>query len=248
MPQTLLEIVQSILSEIRGDEVNSIGDTEESETIARIVKTAYNDLSSHTSWPHTRRAIALTARADSAYPTHFTVNSNVKKIISINYDIREVGETRRVYKPLKYKDPDDFLVYINKRDNTQTNTDIIIDDSGIELLILNDKAPEYYTSFDDVNLICDSYDSAVESTLQESKLQAQGYIIPAFTLDDAFTPDLPPDAFSLLFSEALSRAQFRLREIQDGKAELEVTKQSRWMSRQAFRVGGGIRYPDYGRK
>lgn len=248
MSQTLLEMVQDILVEIRGDEVNSIGDTEESETIARFIKTAYNDLSSHTSWPHTRRAIALTARADSAFPTHFVLNSDVKKIISVNYDKRAVGETRRVYKPLTYKDPDEFLVYLNKRDNDQSNIDIITDDSGIELLIMNDKAPDYYTSFDDVNLICDSYDSAVDSTLQESKLQAQGYIIPEFTLADDFTPDLPPDAFSLLHQEALSRAQLRLREFQDMKAEQEANKQSRWMSRQAFRVNGGIRYPDYGKK
>ena len=248
MSQTLLEMVQDVLSEIGGDEVNSIGDTEEADFIARLFRTTYRDLSSHTSWPHTRRAVALTARSDSNYPTHFIVNADVKKLISINYDIRENGETRRRYKQMTYKDPDDFLVYLNKRDNTQSNVDIVIDDSGIELLILNDQAPTYYTSFDDTNLIFDSYDSAVDSTLQESKLQAQGYIIPEFQLVDSFTPDLPPDAFSLLYQETLSRVQLKAREFQDVKAEQEATKQSRWMSRNAFRVNGGIRYPNYGRK
>lgn len=248
MSQTLLEMVQDILSEINGDEVNSISDTEESDFVARLFRTTYRDLSSHTSWPHTRRAVAITARSDTDFPTHFTVNSDIKKLISINYDTRKNGETRRNYKPMKYKDPDEFLVYLNKRDNTQNTVDIIIDDSGIELLIQNDKAPEYYTSFDDVNLIFDSYDSAVDSTLQESKLQAQGYIIPEFQLVDSFVPELPPDAFSLLYQETLSRVQLKAREFQDIKAEQEATKQSRWMSRNAFRVHGGITYPNYGRK
>lgn len=248
MSRTLLEMVQDVLSEINGDEVNSISDTEESDFIARLFRTTYRDLSSHTSWPHTRRAIALTARSDTNFPTHFILNENVKKLISVNYDVRKNGETRRKYQPMVYKDPDEFLVILNRRDNTQATTDIIIDDSGIELLIRNDKAPEYYTSFDDVNLIFDSYDSAVDSTLQESKLQAQGYIIPDFQLVDSFVPDLPTDAFSLLYQETLSRAQLKAREFQDLKAEQEAVKQSRWMSRNAFRVNGGIRYPDYGRK
>ena len=247
MALTLLEMVQDILSEINGDEVNSIADTEESEAIARIIRTAYRDLSSHTSWPHTRRAVALTARSDTNFPTHFTVNSDVKKLVSIYYDVRDAGETRRQYKLMEYKDPDDFLVYLNKRDNDQANVDVVVDDSGIELLIMNDKAPTYYTSFDDLNLIFDSYDSAVDSTLQESKLQAQGYIIPSFSLTDSFTPDLPTDAFSLLYQESLSRVQLKFREFQDLKAEGEATKQSRWMSRQAFKVNGGIKYPNYGR-
>jgi len=248
MSQTLLGMVQDILSEINGDEVNSIADTEEADFVARLFRTTYRDLSSHTSWPHTRRAVALTARSDSSYPTHFTVNTDVKKLISVNYDVRANGETRRRYKVMTYKDPDDFLVLLNLRDNTQPNVDIIIDDSGIELLILNDKAPAYYTSFDDSSLIFDAYDSSVDSTLQETKLQAQGYIIPEFQLVDTFIPDLPPDAFSLLYQETLSRVQLKAREFQDIKAEQEAVKQSRWMSRNAFRVSGGIRYPNYGRK
>lgn len=247
MKKTLLQLVQQILSDIDGDEVNSISDTEESEQVARHVQSAYEAIVSNTNWPHTRRAVALTPRSDSAFPTHMTVNEDVKEMISIRYNVAKVGEASKTYKLMKYLDPDQFLNKINKRDNEQDNTDVIIDDSGIELLILNDKAPEYYTSFNDESVIFDSYDSEVDATLQDSKTQAQGYIIPAFSLTDSFVPDLPVDAFSLLYEEATSRAQLKLRQIQDVKAETESQKQSRWQSRKSWVVSGGIRYRDYGR-
>lgn len=247
MSKTVLELVQTILSDIDGDEVNSISDTEESEQVARIVKSTYESIVSHTTWPHTRRAVALTPRSDSNYPTHMVFNENVKELISVFYNKADLGETRKDYKEINWVDPDDFLRKTNVRNNDETTVDVIIDDSGIELLIRNDKAPEYFTSFDDVNLVFDSYDSAVDSTLQESKFQAQAYIVPTFTMSDSFEPDLPPDAFSLLQEEATSRAQYKLRQFQDVKAEQESTKQSRWLSRKAWRANGGIKYPSYGR-
>lgn len=248
MKYTLLDIVQTILEEIDGDTVNSITDTEESEQIAGFVKSVYRNMMSNSTWPHTRRAVALTPRSDSAYPTHMTINEDVKEMISIRYNKIKSGETRKNYVLLKYKDPDEFLNILNKRDNSATNVDVIIDDSGIELLIKNDKAPEYYTSFDDVNVIFDSYDSDVDTTLQESKLQAQGYIIPAFSLEDGFIPDLPTDAFAKLIEESISRAQFKLRQVQDIKSEQESQRQSRYMSRRSWVLKGGINYPNYGRK
>lgn len=248
MKSTLLELVQDILSDIDGDEVNSISDTEEAEAVARHVEAVYRALVSKSVWPHTRRAVALDPRSDSEFPTHMTFKENVKELISIRYNTAELGETRRQYKEIKYLDPDQFLVKINKRDNDLATVDVVIDDSGIELLIQNDKAPEYYTSFDDVNVVFDSYDSAADSTLQDSKFQAQAYIIPDFRIEDDFVPDFPVDAFALLYEESVSRCQLKMRQFQDIKAEAESIKQSRWMSRRSWVTAGGIQYPDYGRK
>lgn len=245
---TLLELVQDVLSDIDGDEVNSISDTEESDQVARIVKNTYNSIVSNSNWPHTRRAVALIPRSDNAFPTHMSAIDELKELISVRYNIVEFGSTRKNYRLLTYKDPDEFLNILNKRDNTKSNVDVIIDDSGIELLILTDKAPEYYTSFDDRGVVFDSYDSAVDSSLQASKTQAQGFIIPSFSLTDSFVPDLPPDAFAKLREESVSRAQFKLRQLQDFKSEQESQRQSRWLSRKNWIVEGGIKYPNYGRK
>lgn len=248
MKRTLLELVQNILSDMDGDEVNSISDTAESEQVAAIVKSTYNAIISHTSWPHTRRAVALVPRSDNDLPTHMTVLESLKELISVRYNKARVGENRKNYKEVSYVDPDTFLRKTNHRDNTKNNIDIIIDDSGIELLIQNDKAPDFYTSFDDRGLVFDSYDQQVDTTLQQSKLQAQGYIIPEFLVEDSFIPDLPADAFSLLLEESISRAQLKLRQFQDMKSEQESQKQSRYLSQKSWVVGGGIRYNDYGRK
>ena len=248
MRKTLLDIVQGILSDMDGDEVNSIYDTEESEQVAKIVRSTYEAIVSHTNWPHTRRAVALIPRSNSEFPTHMKLEDNVKELISVRYNTADAGETRKTYKELKYLDPDDFLRKINIRNNDDSNIIVVIDDSGIELLIKNDKSPEYFTSFDDTNVIFDSFDNSVEATLVEDKFQAQAYIIPSFYMRDDFTPDLPIDAFSMFIEEATSKCQYKLRQFQDVKAEQEATRQSRWMSRKAWRVDGGIRYPDWGRR
>lgn len=248
MTKTVLEIVQSVLTEISGDDVNTISETQESEDVAKLVENAYFELVSHTTWPHTRRAVALSPFSDSEKPTHMKLIDNVKELISVSYDCRKTGETRRNYRELQYKTPDDFLRMLNRRNSDDASIKIVTDTSGIELLILTNKNPEYFTSIDDTNLIFDSHDKAVDSTLVEAKFQAQAYIIPPFELRDDFVPDLPPDAFALLQSEVLSRAQFRLRQIADAKAEASVRQQSNWLSMKSWKVAGGIQYPDYGRK
>jgi len=247
MTKTLLEIVQDILIDIDGDEVNSITDTVEAEQVANIVKNAYEAIVSAETWPHTRRALVLNAFSDSAKPTHCTLQSNVKELCKVFYDKAGLGETQKKYTEVKYLEPDHFLMKLNARNNTKTNVTVITDGSGIDLLIQTDKHPEYYTSFNDVDLVFDSYDSAVDSTLQISKIQAIGYILPTFTVSDSFVPDLPPDAFSLLTEEATSRANMKLRQFQDVKAEQAAAKQNRSMSRKNWRTNGGITYPNYGR-
>lgn len=248
MAKTVLEIVQDVLNETNGDNVNSITDTEESEQVARTLKQVYQDLVSHTNWPHTLRSAQLTASGNSNLPTHMTLPADVKRVMSIQYDKRKVGETKRAYRKVEYLDPDHFLVKLNTRDSSSADVRTVVDPTGIELLIAKDKAPDYYTSFNDTTLIFDSYDSAVETTLTTSKVQLMAYIIPAFVVEDIFVPDIPPDAFSLVLNETISRCQLRQRQFQDAKAEQEANRQSRFLSRQSWRVNGGIKFPDYGRK
>lgn len=244
----LLEIVQEILTDISSDEVNSISDTEDSEQVAKHVRATYRALITKDKWPHTRRALTLNPRSDSAFPNYMIVKEDLKELISVYYNKAKLGEARKNYEELSYLDPDDFLMKLNKRDNTKANTDVIIDDSGIELLILNDKHPQWYTSFNDVDIVFDSYDSDVDATLQTSKVQAQGWIIPEFRLEDTFVPDLPVDGFSLLIEESISRSQFKMRQMVDTKAEQESARQRRTQSQKNWTVSGGTRYPNYGRK
>lgn len=245
---TLLEITTDILNDMDGDSVNTIDDTFESEQVAQIVKSTYFAMISNRNWPHTRQTVQILPSGDSALPTHMNVQESIKELCFINYNKVKTGETRKLYKAIKYLYPDDFLRVINKRNNDNSYIDIITDPTGVELLIKNDLAPTYYTSFDDEALVFDSYDNEVDTTLQQSKVQAQAYVIPTWSHTDDFTPDLPAEAFTALLEESKSRAMLKLKQVQDVKAEQEATRQQRWLSRKARRVNGGVRYPDYGRR
>lgn len=247
MKLSLLDIVQDILSDMSSDEVNSIDDTPESLQVAQIVKATYFAMLSNRNWPHTKRLIELTPSLSSLRPTHVTVPENVKEMVIINYDTAKTTDTRKLYKEVKWLENDAFLFMLNARNSADTDVVTVADPSGVELLIQKDKAPSYYTSFDDKVIILDSYDSNVDSTIQADKLQAIAYIVPSWTHTDSFIPDLPTEAFPALLEEAKSRAMFKLKEVQDIKAEQEAGRQHRWLSRKAWTVNGGIKYPNYGR-
>jgi hypothetical protein len=244
----LLGIVQTILSDMDSDIVNSIDDTDEATQVAQIVKSTFDAMIANRNWPHTLRMINLTASTDNNFPVYMTIEDDVKEMVSIFYEKHRDGDTRLRYEEVKYKDPDDFLRLTNVRDSTSADTQIVVDPSGVTLLITNNKAPAYYTSFDDNTLVFDSFDSAVDSTLQASKTQARAYVIPEFSMVDTYIPDLPLEAFPALIEEATSKAQFKLRQFSDSKSEQEAGRQQSWLSRKAWRVKGGIKYPDYGRK
>lgn len=248
MKLTLFEIVDEILSDMDGDQVNSIFDTVESTQVAQIVKSTYFAMMSNRDWPHLARGVNLTPFSDPALPTHMTVTEDIKRLISVNYNKIKVGETRKNYQEVRYVDPDVFLKLTNNEDNTQPEVDIVVDPSGIELLIRNDRAPTRYTSFDDKTLVFNSYDSDVDSSLQSSKIQARAYVFPTWTHEDDFVPDLPIEAFTALVEEAKSKASVKLRQMADPKAEQEASRQQRWLSRNAWTVEGGVKYPNYGRR
>lgn len=176
------------------------------------------------------------------------MEDNVKKLISIYYDKIKVGETRNRFEEVKYQEPDYFLKHINRRDSTATNTTLIEDPSGMKLIVLNDAAPTYFTSFDDTTLIMDSFDSAVDSTIRSSKVQAHGFVIPSFTMADGFVPPLPLEAQALLIEDATARAQYKDRQMIDQKAEAEAGRQRRYISQKQGRTAQGNTFRNYGRK
>lgn len=246
--KNLLKIVQDILSDMNSDAVNSIDDTDEALQVAQIVQNTYEAIISGKNWPHTARTIQLSASTNSELPTHMMLVDDVKEMISVYYDKKKVGETRLLYLPVKYKLPDDFLYYTNSRNSDNANVKTVIDPSGVKLLVINNKAPDYFTSFDDTTLIFDSYDIEVDDTLQTSKTQVRAYVEPEFRMIDDYVPDLPSEAFSLLIQEATSVAQFKINQMVDQKAEQESKRQRSWGSRRDWRAAGGIVYPNYGRR
>lgn len=246
MRMTLLEMVQGILSDIDSDEVNSINDTIESEQVARIIKSTYMAWMAKSNWPHLKKLFALNPYSDLTRPVFMKVPTNVSKLDWVTYEATKTDLMTTYFKNIEYKEPEEFVHYTNYR-NLSDNVITVYTDDGIPLRVHNNADPSFFTSFDDEVLVFDSYDAQVDDTLQASKTQASGYVMPTFTMLDEFVPDLPTEAFPGLYQEALSTASLRLAQKQDAKAEQEAQRQRYWMARQNWKVDGGIKYPNYGR-
>lgn len=247
--ETLLQIVQEILDSISGDEVNSINDTVESLQIARIVVSTFKYIVSSKDWLHLQEMGQLNGSGDNNKPTHMTLDDGVTKVDSIFYNKRKLADTKDQFQPVKYLFRDDFLRHINQRDSSDTsNIKSVVDTSGVTLLIRKDQAPNYYTSFDDENIVFDSYDSTVDSTLQGSKTQVLWNKIPSLSMSDTAVADLPEEAFALLKEESKSTAWFEVRQQANPKAEVRAKQSDRRMSVDSWTVNTGMRFPNYGRK
>lgn len=244
---SLLELTQDILNDLDSDEVNSIDDTTESVQVAQIIKATYQAMMSSRNWPHQKRLLTLIPSGDDTLPTHVTMQEEIKEMVGVKYNCAKVTDTRRLYQPVYWIEPDDFLRISNGRNTDDVRIDVIVDNTGVELLIRNDQPPRYYTSFNDNVLIFDSYDSAVDDTLQASKIQAMAYVMPEWEHSDDAIPDLPAEAFTALLEEAKSRCFVKLKQQTDPTAATEARRQQAWLSRKAWRAAGGVKYPSYGR-
>lgn len=247
--QTLLDITQDVLSAMTSDQVNSISDTVESQQVAKIIKRTYEDIISIRNEPGLRKMIKLTSLSSTATPTHLKMPDNVMSIDDsvIWYDIAGTSDTKKKMTQMEYKYPLDFMVFTNARDSSKSYIDAITDLDGREILIQNDKAPQFWTSLDDTYIILDSYDETVESTIQEHKTQAIVYEEPTWSETDTFIPKLHAKEFAYLKAESMSVAFNEIRQAPNSKAEQQSRRLRTWLSQQKHRQNGNLRYPNYGR-
>mgnify|MGYP003675525854 CR=1 FL=1 len=173
MPKlTLLTMTQRILNDMDSDQVNSISDTTESSQVASIVETIYYDLIANKSIPEHRELFQFTALADSTKPNYLKYPSTMTQVQWFKYDKRDSGtDTKINYTDVDYLSPTEFIEHVNTRDSSDTNISTITDTSGIKLLIKKNFNPTYWTSFDDEFVVCDSYESTIDTTLISSKTQ-----------------------------------------------------------------------------
>ena len=241
MAETLLDIVQEVLNELDSDAVNSITDTLEATQIASLVQAVFKEMAVEFDFPHMAKLFKLEASGSASYPTHMKIPADVTKTLWIKYRVDDK------YRDVDYLLPDEFVDRIMSRDITVDEVDEITDYSGVPLYIRNDKAPTYWTSFDNEYIVFDSYDSTVESTLQESKVMSHGYYAPSLAIADGTVPDMPVNLLPLLKREVLSRAAYNYKNQPNEKAEQASRRLRVRSQRNKWRQNGGKDWPDYGR-
>lgn len=211
--KSLLEIVQSVLSSMNSDNVNSISDLEESMQVAEKAREVYEDLMTLEDWEHLRCLISLESLADSERPNYLKIPEDVFKILEIRYDRRKFGVTKKKLEEIEYLTPDEFIEHCIQRNSDDANVIQVATPIGnISLSIRNDVAPTYWTTFDEEYVVFDSYDSEIDTTLQQSKNFTRGLRESPFYLQDDFIPDLPTQMFPAYIQEVTRVCSLYFRE------------------------------------
>jgi len=244
---TLPSIVQNILSDMDSDNVNSINDSVEAQQVALIVETTYREIIGSRDWSHLHELTQLTASGDSAKPVWMRVDDDIARVMWIKYNKIKSGDTADIFTDVTYLTPKEFLDIAMLRNEDSSNVTQYTDYNGTPILVVTDAAPTYWTSFDDEYVVFDSYNSAVDTTLQQSKTQLEVIKDAAWSSADTFVPDLPVKAFSYLLAEAKSTAFTSLKQMPNAKEEQKSRRQRSWLAREKWRTKGGITRPNYGR-
>lgn len=246
--KSLLEIVQEILITLSADNVNSISDTEEATDVANIVQNTYFDLVANRHIPEHKELFKLDALGDNTRPTYMKIPTGVRGIELIEYNT-SLDSSDVSFSEIHYCEPLDFIKKTTHKDSTDSDTITMTDiNGGTTLIVRNNKMPTYYTSFDDLHLVFNSYNSSVDNTLQSSKTRAYGTIIPDFTLNDTTFPDLDDTHIRLLVNEAKTTAHAVINKQVNPKIEQIARKQKVFSQNDRHRIQLGNRRNSYGRR
>jgi len=246
--QTLLQIVQDILSSLNSDGVNSITDTREAQQIAVECRRVFFHMVNSKIWPSTQGLMQLDSSIDLSRPNFLTLKEEVVHMDDIKYDCRKAISDPPSYQSITYLDYRDFLEEVMNRNPADARVTTVMDYKGTPLFIYNDAAPTYFTCFDNKHIVFDSFDSAVDGTVQASKTQAFSRVEPEFVLANDFIPDIPSHLFSYYTTECLAWSFVMIKEMANEKVELVAAEQKAWLANHKHRVKGQPYYPNYGRK
>lgn len=243
MKKTLLEIVQSILSDMDSEGVNSIADSVEAQQVASIVQDTFYNIIATREIPEHKGLIKLTALSDNQRPTHFEYPSNVKEIEKVWYDTSDDNSFE--YTEVHWVDPLDF---IRRADSTNSEFVSVLDlNAGTTLRVGNNRPPKYYTSFDDEHIVMDSFVATQESTLQQSKVRAYGTSYPLFLMEDSYVADIDNTMFPYFLAESKATAMSILKGGPDPKVEQASRRQKSYIQNDMFKSKRANEWPNYGR-
>lgn len=233
MKKTLLEMVQSILSDMDSEAVNSISDSVEAQQIASVIEDTYFNIIAARDIPEHRQLLKLTSLSSTVRPTHFQYPTNTRDIVSLSYNIDTSGGVN--YQEIYFVEPLDFL---NRMPAVNAGTTSVVPDvnSSTSLVVFTDRMPTYYTSFDDLHIVMNAYDVAVDTTLQASKTRAYGTVYPTFTIADSFTPDLDDTMLPYLLAEAKSTCFSLFKSGSDPKIEQAARRLKSFVQNDMYRT------------
>lgn len=272
---TLLEMTQDILRAMDSDEISSIGDTVESLQVAGEVKIAYEEIFANLKLPFKSALVQLQALSDLNHPNYLQIPDTVKSIGWIKYNTLDYTSfnvtpnqnlvydteifdnvpvtvdtsTVPTYVDIQYQTPEMFILN-SLQYGGQLNTQVVVDFSGAQLTIGNQYNPTYWTTFDNKNIVFDSYNSTLDATLQQSKTMCWGQYDLTFEMQDTFIPDLDAGLFPLLLAEAKRVSFVNQKQVSSQPEEQRARRQLVRAQNDLWRADQRRPYdmPNYGRR
>lgn len=241
MRYTLLEMTQQILSAMDSDEVASINDTVESYQVALLIKSVFYDIATDLNLPEHNGLFELTASGDNNLPCLMTIPTTVTRLDSIMYDQKLTTDTYSNYQPVDYMNwPDFFRMQAALHEETANIVEMGISHNSetFPVLCRDDRYPRYWSTFDDYQIIFDSYYSDEDTTLQKAKTQCQGALYPTFSLTDGAYPDVDPTQFSYFLNKCKTRAFAELKQAMNAESNAETRRQKIILQKRMRRVQG----------
>ncbi len=241
MKLTLLQLTQNILSAMDAEQVSSITDTVESMQVAEEIRNTYYEIFGNIEIKSRLKLTSLEDFTDLGvqYPHILLIPEEIDNLKWVRYNIGTPDEP--IWKQLTYISPEEYLEIVlnhtsgetipygeNGGDGVRRVKDI---NSDLEYIIVANKDPDYWTTFDNTYILFDSYNEdqhdgiVYANGVQADHTMIYAEILPVFTMSDSFTPDLEDKLFPMLLAEAKSACFVNYKGVSNSKEEQRSRRQ-----------------------
>lgn len=221
---TMLQFVQLIGEAIESDEIDELDETIEATQIMNILQQTYSEVLDRRDWEFLRdRVVQMDVMpASDVKINHLLIPPSVTALQCIRY-----LSTQGKFTDLTYLEPCAFIAQLHARNPTDTNITTVPNDDGVPMYILNDKAPTYYTSFDEESIAFDAFEASrgIGNQIADTVIVGNIKPLPNWTAPTATLP-IPERMNSLILNEAIATANYRLRQTSDPRSERLARRQN----------------------
>lgn len=253
---TLLQMTQDILAEMDSDAINSINDNDEAQSVARTIRTAYNNLFSRVELVTNKILFNLTASTDPTQPVTMFVPPSIISTEWIRYDKHLSNTTNPLWGSVDFLIWNEFVQLVQSFQITTANDinsyTITVPSGTVQLFYRNNISPSYWSTPDDFTILFDSVDLTVDTTLQSSKTTCYGIKDQVFQLVDGYVIPLEHNQMMMLYNEAKSMCFVNFKGQMNPKAEAEARRQlihvQRTKQNSPYNIPAIATLPDYGRR
>jgi hypothetical protein len=226
MRYTLIQLVQRVLESIDSDEVNTIGETPESLSVANIIKENYNDIIGEIEPHEVHTLFHLDASTDDTKPCLMYLPENISRIELLQYNVGTITDDVQL-RTLEYMPLPEFMRMVGGLDSEAdwvAHQTINWGEGDFTFKLRNDIWPTWWTSPDDKTILFDAYKSTEEDTLTSIRTYGEGFRIPSFQMVDTYTPELDARSFQLLLQKSKAQASIELKQVENTDAKAKARR------------------------